>query len=66
MHLPIPCQMNAMFKLGTFPAELERAKVTTYPKIGIKHNTNNYRLNSILPIISRVVEGAIGDVSQVS
>ncbi|KAK9702332.1 Reverse transcriptase (RNA-dependent DNA polymerase) [Popillia japonica] len=61
ISLPIAQQINIMFESGTYPTELKRAKIIPVLKSGENTNINNYRPISILPIISKVVEGTIRD-----
>lgn len=47
---------NKSISTGIFPNALKKAKITPIHKKGSKHDKNNYRPISILPILSKIIE----------
>ena len=52
---------NISLSSKTVPTEWKRAHVVAVPKKGSKQDPSNYRPISLLPIISKVMEGCISD-----
>jgi hypothetical protein len=48
--------LNLSLQTGIYPKQFKLAKVTPIFKKGLKHDVNNYRPISILPIMSKIIE----------
>lgn len=53
---PLAYLCNISIEQGIDPTSLEIARVVTVFKAGVSEHVNNYRLVSILPYISKVLE----------
>ena len=53
---PLATILNVSIAHGTYPNDLKKAKVTPIFKKGEKHDINNYRPISVLPIITGIFE----------
>ena len=53
---PLATILNLSITNGIFPDDLKKAKVTPIFKKGEKHDVNNYRPISVLPIITGIFE----------
>ena len=53
---PLASIFNKSFQTGVFPDRLKHAKITPVHKGDDKRLINNYRLISILPVLSKVLE----------
>ena len=52
---------NASLMCGEFPSEWKCANVSPVPKAGDKHDVNNYRPVSVIPVIAKVFESLVHD-----
>ena len=53
---PLATILNLSISSGIYPDDLKKAKVTPIFKKGEKHNINNYRPVSVLPVITGIFE----------
>ena len=51
--------VNVTISTGVIPSEWKDTRVTPSFKSGARNNENNYRLISVLPLVSKVMEHAI-------
>ena len=56
---PITYLVNLTISTGLIPAEWKDARVTPIFKSGARNDVNNYRLISVLPLVSKIMERAI-------
>ena len=56
---PITYLVNLTISTGFIPAEWKDARVTPIFKSGARNDVNNYRLISVLPLVSKIMERAI-------
>ena len=56
---PITYLVNLTISTGLIPAEWKDARVTPIFKSGARNDDNNYRLISVLPLVSKIMERAI-------
>ena len=52
---------NASLMCGEFPSEWKCANVSPVPKASDKHDVNNYRPVSVIPVIAKVFESLVHD-----
>ena len=56
---PITYLVNLTISTGLIPAEWKDARVSPIFKSGARNDVNNYRLISVLPLVSKIMERAI-------
>ena len=56
---PITYLVNLTISTGLIPTEWKDARVTPIFKSGARNDVNNYRLISVLPLVSKIMERAI-------
>ena len=56
---PITYLVNLTISTGLIPAEWKDVRVTPIFKSGARNDVNNYRLISVLPLVSKIMERAI-------
>ena len=56
---PITYLVNLTISTGPIPAEWKDARVTPIFQSGARNDVNNYRLISVLPLVSKIMERAI-------
>ena len=59
IHIPLAYIINASLRTGVFPAEWKLARVTPLFKSGDRCDLGNYRPISILPVVSKLIEGVV-------
>ena len=61
IHVPLAYIINLSLSTGDFPADWKRARVVPLFKSGARGDLNNYRPISILPVVSKLLEGIVHD-----
>ena len=56
---PITYLVNLTISTGLIPTEWKDTRVTPIFKSGARNDVNNYRLISVLPLVSKIMERAI-------